>query len=252
MDLGFDLSVQKTRINNADLDGVRLTGGLVGNKLTLKNASVNSFAGATVILKGLVGDLSKLSGLDLQLYTKTTNVQTLAKALKVDISKMPADLKALDATITGKGSADALNFATNIKAMSGQLDASGVAKNALDKPTFSDLTLRIKHPDTVKAIQIFSPGFKGATGLDQAIDFYTKASSSGKTYTLSGMKATLGQTSIGGNITIDTGATVPAIRGKIQAGNIELDKLLGANTSSSGSKGSGSSSSASAGSGYLI
>lgn len=249
MDLGFDLSMQKARINNADLDGVRLTGGLIGNKLSLKNASVNSYAGASMALKGTVTDLSKLSGLDLELFVRTANIQSLAQALKVDTSKFPKDLKALEASVTGKGALDKLNFNSNIKAMGGQLDASGVADNVADKPSFSNLTVRLKHPNLVQAIQIVSPEFKGATGLNQPVDFYTQASSSGKVYTLSGMKTTLGSSSFTGDIKVDTGSKVPSIRGSISAGRIELDKLLGAKTSSSSSiQGSGGSSSASSGS----
>lgn len=247
MDLVFDVSLQKARINNANLEGLRLTGDLVGQKLNLENASVNNFAGAQASLKGQVGDLSKLSGIDLTAYTKTSDLPALASALKVDISKLPKDIKALEASITGKGNVDLLDFNANIKALGGQLDAAGKAANILATPGFDDLSVRVKHPNAVQAIQVVSPDFKGQAGLQQAIDFYTKASSSGKVYTLSDMKVVLGQTNFGGNLKIDTGSKPVSIRGNIQAGQIALDSLLGAKKSSGGPSSAAASSGGSAG-----
>lgn len=238
LDLVFDVSLQKAHINQADLEGLRLTGELIGNRLTLKNASVNNFAGATMSLKGSIADLSKLSGLDLTAYTKTKDLPTLASALKVDISKLPDNLKALEVTVSGKGSADALEFKSNIKALGGQLDAAGKASNPLDNPSFENLSVRLKHSNLVKAIQVASPSFKGAAGLQQPIDFYTEASSSGKVYTLSNMKTTLGNTDFKGNLKINTDNKIPSVNGSIIAGKIALDDLLGAKKSS-GSKSSG-------------
>jgi len=71
MDLGFDVSVQKLRMNGADIEGVRATGDIAGNKLTLKNASTNNYAGAIMSVKGVVGNIQQLTGLDLDAYVKT-------------------------------------------------------------------------------------------------------------------------------------------------------------------------------------
>lgn len=238
MDMVFDISLQKARINQADLEGLRLTGDLTGKKLTLKNASVNNFAGAAMSLKGQVANLSDLSGLDLSFYTKTSDVQRLTQALKVDASKLPKGVKALEANVTGKGQIDKLVFSSNIKALGGQLDAAGNAYNVLDKPSFDDLSVGIKHSNAVKAIQIFNPSFKGAAGLQQPLDFYTKANIQGKSYDLSDMKVKLGATSFNGNLKIDVESKIPSIRGNIQAGKIALDSLLGAKKSAKSSGGS--------------
>ena len=242
LDLVFDLSLQKARINNANLEGLRLTGDLIGKKLTLKNASVNNFAGAAISLKGQVGNLSNLSGLDLSAYTKTDDVKRLAQALKADVSKLPKELKAVEANATGKGTIDNLVFSSNIKALGGQLDASGKAADILGTPSFTNLGIGIKHPNLVKAVQITSPSFKGSTALQKPIDFYTKATVNGKTYSLSDMKVSFGPTSFGGNLNIDAGSKIPSVQGKIQAGKISLDSLLGAKGSSSKGGSAGSSS----------
>jgi len=243
MDLGFDISVQKLRMNGANIEGVRATGDITSNKLTLKNASTNNYAGASMSVKGVVGNIQQLTGLDLEAYVKTQDVKKLASAFKVDTSKLPASLKSLEASVSGKGSIDTLNFSTNLKSMGGALDATGNAANLLGTPSFDNLAVRLKHPNLVRAIQIVSPDFKGGAGLNQAVDFYTKASSNGKVYTLSDMKASLGSTDFGGNLKIDTGAKPLSIRGSIKAGRIALDQLTGGESSSAGSGKSSSGSS---------
>ncbi len=247
LDLGFDVSLQKARINGDDLKGLRLTGDLTGKALNLKTASVNNFAGAAFSVKGKVANLSNLSGLDLSLYTKTSNVKQLASALKADVSKLPAGLKSLEATVSGKGNTDQLNFKANVKALGGQLDADGIAQDLLGTPSYSNLAIGLKHSNLVKAIQIVSPDFEGQSGLNQAINFYSKANVNGKQYDLSDMKVTLGDTNFGGNLKINAGATPISVRGNIAAGKIALDSLLGAKTSSGGSASSGGSSKSSSG-----
>lgn len=239
LDIGFDVSVQKLRLNGADIQGVRATGDLTGKKLTIKNASVNNYAGAVMSVKGAIANINALTGLDLTAAVKTSDVKKLAKAFKVDTAQFPASLNALDANVKAKGSIDALDFDSNIKALGGQLDASGKATSLLEKPAFNNLAVRIKHSNLSNALKAVVPDFKGNPGLAQSVDFYTKANSSGKSYSLSEMKATLGKTSFGGNLNINTGVNPISVRGSIKAGRIALDQLTGA---SSGGSSSGSSS----------
>lgn len=248
LDLVFDVSLQKARINNANLEGLRLTGDLIGKKLNLKNASVNNFAGAVISLKGQVDDLQNISGLNLKFYTKTNDVKRLAKALKVDVSTLPKGLKSVEVNASGQGTLERLVFTSNIKALGGQLDASGNASNLLGTPAFSNLEIGIKHSNLSQALQAILPDFKDSAALRKPIDFYTKATVNGKIYDLSGMKVTFGPTSFGGDLKIDAGGKIAKVRGNIKAGNIALDSLLGAKTASNKSeKSSGSNKKSSSG-----
>jgi len=242
VDLTFDVSVQKARVNGADIAGIRLKGASIGNKLTLENAGVNDYQGAALSAKGVISNRSDLSGLDLNLGLKTSDVQGFARAMKIDASKLPTSLKAVDASATLKGAINALNMNANIAAMSGQLDVSGAVKEALGTPQLNNMRIGLKHPNLANAIKIVAPDFKGNAGLSQAVNFSANAASNGNVITLSDMKTTLGKTSFSGDLKITQGKSSNAISGNIQAGTIALDDLLGAKSAGGSSGGSKSSS----------
>ncbi len=245
LDLTFDVSLQKARINQSDLEGLRLTGSMVGKQLNLTNASVNNFAGAAMSVKGQIADINALTGLDLTAYTKTSDLKKLMAALKVDSASLPKDINALEANIKGKGSIKSLGFDANIKAAGGQLDIAGNATDLLGAPAYNNLNVGLQHPNLVRAIQVVSPTFKSQPGLAQAINLRTNANVDGKKVALKNMDVKLGKTSFTGNLDIDASSTVTGVKGNIQAGQIALDDLLGAK---SGSKKSSASATSSGGS----
>jgi len=234
VDLTFDVSAQKAVANNQTFNGVRLVGSIIGNTLSVSNASINDFVGAALSVKGKVANLNALKGIDGAVSLKTSDLGSFAKAINLDLSNLPSGINALDLNVEGQGALDALTFAANVKALGGQVDASGLAKDLMGTPSYNDLAVRIKHPNGVKAIQVFSPEFKGVEGLAQAIDVYAKINSNGKVFDLKEIQAAIGKTSVAGNLNIDTSSKVMGIKGDIKGKVIELDSLLGAEKSSGG------------------
>lgn len=237
--LTFDLSAQKAILNAQQITGIRIKGKAAGSALNLEVASAQDYMGAAASLRGSVENLADLSGINMSFYGKTNDVKSLMTAFKMDTSKLPQSISAAEANIAAKGQADNLSFDAKIAALNGQLNAAGVATGLLDKPSFSNLTIGAKHPNLVKAIQIMNPAFTGGPGLEKPFEFNAKAVQDGGTYDLSGMKATLGGTSIGGDLKIATGGAKPSISGAINAGNIPLDDLLGAKNAAPKSGGGG-------------
>lgn len=240
VNLSFDVSLQKARLGGMDASGIRLKGKSAGDTLVLDAASAQSVMGASVSAKGKVASLKNLSGIDLDLYGKTGNVKALMQSLKMDTSKLPGQLSAAEASVNAKGTAEALNFDANVKALSGSLDASGTATDLLGKPVFGNLTLRARHPNFVQAMQIMNPAFSGGPGLAKPLDLYAKLVNEGKIYTLQDFKAALGITTATGDLRIDTSGSKPSVNGTLVLGDVPLDSLLGAKKSG-GAGGGGSS-----------
>lgn len=226
--LTFDVSAQKAIFNAQQITGIRIKGKASGSSLNLEVASAQDYMGAAASLRGSVGDLSSLSAIDLSFYGKTGNLKALMRSLQVDGSKLPQSISGAEANIAAKGQADNLSFDAKIAALDGELNASGIATGLLDKPAFSNLTIGAKHPNLVKAIQIVNPQFTGGTGLERPFSFNAKAVQNGNVYDLSGMKASLGTTSLDGDLKVATGGAKPSISGAIKAGDLPLDDLLGA------------------------
>lgn len=237
VNLTFDISLQKARYNGMDASGIRLKGKSVGDTLALEAASAQSLMGATLSAKGQVGSLKNLSGIDVDFYGKTDNIKAVMTALKQDTSKLPAQLSAAEVTANAKGTADALAFNANAKALSGTLDAAGNAKGLLGTPTFDNITLRLKHPNFVQAMQIMNPTFSGGPGMAKPVDFYAKLVNEGKVYTLNDFKASLGQTTAGGDLRFDNSGAKPSINGTLVLGDLPVDDLLGAKKSGGASGG---------------
>lgn len=231
MDVDFDVSVQKARINSSDLSGLRAKGKVRSNALTFDTLSVNNFGGATLSLKGNVADLKNLSGLDLTAYIKTDDLKSFANNLKIDTTKIPTSINKLEATIEGKGAIENITFSSNVKALGGQVDANGQVTNILQTPSFDGLALRIKHPNANNAIKSFSADFKGSDSLNQSVDLYSKVNSNGKIYNLLDINAKLGISDFTGNLKIDMSNKITGISGDIKAGKIALDSLLGSKSS---------------------
>ena len=241
INLTFDLSAQNAVYNAQKVTGIRIKGKAAGSSLSLENASAQDYMGAAASLKGTVGNLADLSGIDMSFYGKTSDLKALMQSLKMDTSKLPQTISGAEANVAAKGQADALAFDAKVAALNGSLMAKGNMTGLLDTPAFSNLTIGANHPNLVKAIQIMNPTFSGGPGLEKPFEFYAKAVNSGKVYNLSDVKASLGSTSLTGTLSIDTGAAKPSVTGNVQAGAIPLDELLGAKDAAAKSGGGASS-----------
>jgi len=241
----FDLSAQNIILNEQSITGVRIKGSLSGNALTLETASSQNIMGAQASLKGKVGDLKALSGVDLSFYGKTQDAKALLESFKVDTAKLPDQIKAAEVNIAATGSANDLSFEASMTAMDGTVKAKGKMMDALGKPVFQNLTFGASHPNLMKAIQIFNPSFAGSAGLERPFSFEGTANKQDNGYTLPDFKANLGPTTLSGTLTIATGDKT-AVSGRVRAGAIPLDSFLGAKKTESGA---GGRSSAKAGSG---
>lgn len=226
-DADFDISIQEATYQGQKISGLRLEGTMDAKTLTLKQAGVQSYLGTSVTAKGGVADVPNLSGIDLDIYARTTNVQSLLSGLKANVEGLPANIGAAEANVSAKGSLQSMTFSSNVKALQGELAAKGTAAGILSKPQLSDMEVGILHPNFVKAMQILNPAFKAGSGLEQKFDIYAKVDQSGDVYTLSGIKGAFGPMSINGDIKAVMGGGKPSIDGVIALGTVPLDTFLG-------------------------
>ncbi|MEM6781265.1 MAG: AsmA family protein [Pseudomonadota bacterium] len=226
-DADFDISIQKAQFQGKPISGIRLEGTMDAKSLNLKQAGVQDYLGTAITTKGAIADLPNISGIDMDIFAKTANVRALMENLKMDTASLPANIGAAEANVSAQGDLNTMAFSSNIKALSGQVDAKGNVKNPMNKPQFSNMQLGIKHLNFVKAMQIVNPEFKAGKGLQQKIDIFAKVDQSGDVITLSDITGSFGPMSMGGNIKAVTGGGKPSIDGTIALGTVPLDTFLG-------------------------
>ncbi len=207
-----------------------------GNRLNITNLSLNTVADTSVAAKGVVADTSKLSGLDINASVKTGNVEGLAKAYNVPL-KLEQKLGAASVDGNVKGSLDNLSFNGTADAMKFAVTAAGSVQSAMSSPKIDNLNLRVRHPSLQEAVRNFNPGFVAPGSFNGGVDLATSLAMNGKSYKLSGIKGSIGGTTIAGDIAADAGGAKPVINGNLSFGSMVFDSPApAAGTTSASSK----------------
>ncbi len=221
-DLDFDLGAQALRTGGQDVKGARVQGLVKDGSIRLTNASVQDYAGARASLKGSIGNINKLSGIDLSFSGETQNIRQLAEVMKWDVSSLPASLKA--AKLGAKISGDVSNLAVsaNVDALDGQFIAKGKVQDPLGALAIDGLAVQVKHKNMASAMKIFAPNAPAYSSLAKPMDFYADIKREGEITTLSNIKGDLAGGSLEGRVSLDSGADIPVLTGDLKFGDLAL------------------------------
>lgn len=235
VNLDFNVSLKEGRYDKYSFEGVSAKGTVNGNAINIAQLSVNNFAQSKINLVGKVDNYKTLSGVDGTLSVSSPNIRALADALAVDVAALPADLQSLDLALQGKGSADAMDVTANVKALNGEVIASGGVGNLLGTMTISDLDVQIKHPNVNKALDIVSPGSGTFADFNKPLDFYVKVAKNDKGYNLSGIKANIAGIAAEGSAGMDLSGARPNITADLKLGDVTIgNKVAGGSSAGAG------------------
>lgn len=227
MDLDVSLAIATLKLHEQDYDKVAFKGRLIGNKLTIDTAGLEATGGNSLTLAGSIGDITTLKDVDLTVKGKTPDTLKTLQGFKVDTKNMPASIGPSEVLAEFKGQSDNLSFVANAKALKGTLEASGALDDLMSAPKVSNLTARVKHPNYVELARLFSPNFKSSVGMDKNFDVYASMARQGSVYTLKNFQATLGPSTVTGDVSFDTGGTRPKLTATLSAGDLALSDIMG-------------------------
>lgn len=234
MDLDASLAIASLKLYEQDYDKVAFKGRLIGNKLSIDTAGLEATGGNSLTLVGSVGDVTALKDVDLTVKGKTPDTLKTLQGFKVDTKNMPSSIGPSEVLAEFKGQPDNLSFVANAKALKGTLEASGVLDDLMTAPKVSNLTARVKHPNYVELARLFSPDFKSSVGMDKNFDVYASMARQGTVYTLKDFQATLGPSTITGNVSYDAGGARPKLAATLSAGDLALSDIMGVEKKSKG------------------
>ncbi len=242
MDLDFDLDIGSLRKDGRDINGIRAKGELRKNSLSLDRLAVQNVAQSSFSLKGAIGDLKNLSGIDMNFSGVSQDVKALATSFGADAAGIPATLGKVEALAEFKGSAQSLDLTSNVKALGGALITQGTLKTPLQSLQVEKLTVQVKHSNMAQALKAFNPS-ASSKSLAGPVDIYAAVNREGTTYKFTEVLGKLAGTALEGGLTVDTGGSKPQVTGSFKLGDLVIDapsKPPSKASSSGGSAGSSS------------
>lgn len=230
VDLDLGVSVARLRYQQNDYANVSVKARMIGNALSIANAGFQDDAGNTLNLSGAVADVNALKGVDLTASGSTPDADLLMKTLKIDSAALPDRLGAADAIAQFKGQADRLGFTANVKALRASVEASGALSNLLASPNVSDLTVRLRHPNYVELMRLFSPTFRSSVDIAKNLDVFATMQRTGDSYVFKDIRATVGPSTMTGEASFKPSDTTSDVTASLQFSTLPIDKLLGMQT----------------------
>lgn len=227
-DFDFDLSAESLTIQDHTLKGMAASGQWIKNSITLEGFSVKDFAGAALQAKGKVDNIQSLNGVDLNVGAQASDVVAVAKVLGLDASSLPANLGRTDISAALKGGVDNMGVLANIKALNGEVIVQGAVADPLGKMKADKLTLQVKHRSVNEAINIFSPGSGAYASLNGPLDFYTDVTIADNMTQMNNIKARLAGSSLQGQLSVNTGAAKPDVKGTMTFDDLVIQTAEGA------------------------
>lgn len=222
MDMDIDANIAKGKYGAYTIDGLVAKAGVSGNAIKIGTLSAKNFAGATLDLQGNIADYKALKGVDIHASLSTKDIKALGNALAIDLTALPQGLDALDLRTQAKGSAEAMDVTANIKAMGGEVIASGNVGDVLNSMKISALDLQLKHPNFNQALNTIQPGAGSFDDLNKPLDFFAHVAMQNGGYTLSDIKANVSGIPVTGSAGIDMSGAKPDIKGDLRLGDVKI------------------------------
>ncbi len=233
-DLEFQATMQSLRFMKRDYASLALKGRLVGTRLVLDTAELQSNAGDTLLVAGGVRDVQALGGIDLSLQADIKDTAQVLTNFGYDATRLPANAAQAEILADIKGAPDNLAFTANLKAMRATMEASGSLANALVAPALSDLTLRLKHPNYVELARLYNPSFNSGVAIRKNLDVFASMSRDADIYTFSQLQAVIGPSRVTGDVVADVSGSRPAITAALKVTELPIDALFGLDAGGTG------------------
>ncbi|MBL4615838.1 MAG: AsmA family protein, partial [Magnetovibrio sp.] len=200
-----------------------IDGTLYAGELQLRSLKLGDFQGASATLSGTFNGFGAIPEISkVKIDAKVKNGAKLANALGLE--GVPAGLKAVTLQGAAQGSLLKPRFSVTVDALDGQI--SGQGRFSLLPIGFGyDGHITAKHGNVAALLKALDLDYKPAGPLG-ALDLSARLNTDGKTHKITGLKSTLGETAINGDITARTTGAKPRVIADLQTGVLVLDRFL--------------------------
>ncbi len=221
-DIDFDVGVQDAVVQGQAVKGLRAQGTARQNALKFTNLSAQNFAGSSFKLEGGIGNLKELKGIDVKFAGESSDVKGVAKMAGLDPASIPANIEKASVNATLAGDMAKMAVKASVKALNGELIASGDVGNPMTEMKISDMTVQVKHRSMNEALRIFAPGAPQYASWSKPLDFYAEIDTQGKVHNLRNMKGDIAGTTLSGTFAVDQSGAKPSLKGDLTVGDLVL------------------------------
>lgn len=205
------------------LKNLLLDGTLYAGALQLRSLKLGDYQGATATLSGTFNGFGAIP--EMSKVKVDAKVKDAAKlATNLGAAGIPKGLKAVALNVTAEGSLLKPRFDAKLSALKGQFAAKGSFSLLPIGFGYSGI-VTAQHGDTVALLNALDVGYKPAGPLG-ALDVSANVNTDGKTHKITGLKSTVGDTAIDGDITARTGGAKPHVTANLKTGALILDRFL--------------------------
>lgn len=221
-DVDFDVGVQNAVLQGQKITGLRAQGTARENALKFTNLSAQNFAGSSFKLEGGIGNLKDLKAIDVKFAGESSDVKGVAKMAGLDPAALPANIEkaALNATLSGDMAKMAVKG--SVKALNGEVIASGDVGNPLSSLSISNMSVQIKHRSLSEALRIFAPSAPQYASWNKPMDLYAEVDTQGKVHNLRNIKGDLAGATVAGTFSYDQSGAKPAMKGDLTFGDLVM------------------------------
>ncbi|MCE7885891.1 MAG: AsmA family protein [Alphaproteobacteria bacterium PRO2] len=221
-DIDFDVGVQDAVMQGQAVKGLRAQGTARQNALKFTNLSAQNFAGSSFKLEGGIGNLKELKAIDVKFQGESSDVKGVAKMAGLDPASLPANIDKASVNATLAGDMAKMAVKASVKALNGELIASGDVGNPLTEMKISDMALQVKHRSMNEALRIFAPGAPQYASWNKPLDFYAEIDTQGKVHNLRNMKGDIAGATLSGTFSVDQSGAKPSLKGDLTIGDLVL------------------------------
>ncbi len=221
-DIDFDIGVQDAVVQGQAVKGLRAQGTARENALKFTNLSAQNFAGSSFKLEGGIGNLKELKAIDVKFQGESSDVKGVAKMAGLDPASIPANIEKASVNATFAGDMSKMTVKAGIKALNGELIASGDVGNPLTEMKISGMAIQVKHRSMNEAMRIFAPSAPQYASWSKPLDFYAEIETAGKVHNFRNMKGDIAGTTLSGTFSVDQSGTKPSLKGDLTIGDLVL------------------------------
>lgn len=212
-------------VGNMVLGGVSLEGSLIGGTLTLKQMRVADLGGGRLDLSGTVAALDKTPVPDLRFALTTKAPDKLLALAGVDLPVAPAALTPFAFSGRLKSEADTTRIESKLAAGALRVALNGALAD-LDRVPRVSLDVGVDHPDFVRFVRLFAPGFVPQKPVTGPFSLTARAESAGLDIKLTSLAGRFGEAQVKGTATLALAAVRPKLVAELTGKNITADHFI--------------------------